>query len=85
MPETSDSAVELYAIPMLIESQKGPLDRYCFGSCGKISMSGAIDIAEVGPCWVCTHANCEHEKGHTNIIGSSGMTGDPVRIRGLEA
>ena len=85
MPSASDSAVELYAIPMLYETQKEPLDKYCFGSCGKISISGVIDIPEVGPCWVCTHADCKHEKGHTDIIGASGITGEPVRVRGLEA
>jgi hypothetical protein len=84
MPDAHDSATKLYCIPMMVKTQKEPLDKYCFGSCGKISM-GAIEIAEVGPCWVCTHDDCPHEKGHTDIIGSSGMTGEPVCIRGLEA
>lgn len=74
----------LYCIPMMIESQKQPIDKHCFGDCGKISMGGAIDIDEVGPCWVCTHEDCPHEKGHTEVIGTSDMTGDPVCIRGLQ-
>lgn len=84
-PAAHDNSVTLYAIPMMISSQKEPLDKYCFGSCGKISMGGAIEIDEVGPCWVCTEKDCPHEKGHTDILGSSGITGEPVCIRGLKA
>jgi len=73
----------LYAIPMMIESQKEPLEKHCFGDCGKISMSGCIDIPEVGPCWVCTHSDCQHEKGHTEPLGTSHMTGEEMCIRGL--
>ena len=79
-----DEQTTLYCIPMMFESQIKPLDDHCFGDCGKISMAGAIDIDEVGPCWVCTQAECQYEKGHTEIIGTSQMTGDPVCIRGLE-
>lgn len=76
--------MKLYCIPMMIESQKQPIDNHCFGDCGKISMGGAIDIGEVGPCLICTHEDCPHEKGHTEVIGISDMTGDPVCIRGLQ-
>jgi len=73
----------LYAIPMMAESQKEPIEKHCFGDCGKISMFGAIEVDEVGPCWVCTHADCPYEKGHTDALGTSGMTGDEVCIRAL--
>lgn len=81
----TDNVTTLYCIPMMVETQKKPLDEHCFGDCGKISMGGAITIDEIGPCWVCTHEDCPHEKGHTEIVGSSEMTGEPVCIRGLEA
>ncbi|MFZ1815971.1 MAG: hypothetical protein WAU16_16255 [Rhizobiaceae bacterium] len=73
----------VFAIPMIIESQKAALDKHCFGDCGKISMGGAIEMPDVGPCWVCTHADCPNEKGHTDPLGTSELTGDEVSIRGL--
>ena len=83
-----DSATEtgrmLYCIPMMVETQKEPLGKYCFGSCGKILISGAIEIEEVGPCWVCIQDDCPYETGHTEVIGTSEVTGEPVCIRGLE-
>ena len=83
MSESCDSK-KLYAIPMMVETQKEPLKRYCFGSCGKISLGGVINIDEVGPCWVCSHDDCPYEKAHTEIIGSSEATGDLFCVRGLE-
>lgn len=74
----------VYAIPMMVETQKAPLDKHCFGDCGKISMGGSIIIDEVGPCWVCTHEECPHETGITDAIGTCEMTGDVVHIRGLK-
>jgi len=73
----------LYAIPM-IDSQRPLIDKYCFGICGKLSLSGAIEIKEAGGyCWVCLHKECSYEKGRTDAIGTSGITGDQVCIRGL--
>ena len=77
-----DETKILYAIPMMIASQKSLLDKYCFGSCGKIKL-GAIDIQEVGPCWICAETNCPYEKGHTEIIGTSEISGESVCIRGM--
>lgn len=39
---------------------------------------------DIGPCWVCVHENCPHEKGHTDILGTSGMTDEPVCVRALK-
>lgn len=72
----------LYAIPF-VETQKKPLNDHCFGDCGKIAL-GAIFIPEVGECFVCTEKDCPHEKGHTEPLGASDWTGDPVCIRGLK-
>jgi len=79
----TDTNELLYVIPARVETQKGPLDKYCFGSCGKISMGGMIYLVDIGPCWVCTHKDCHHEKGHTGVLGDSGLTGDNVCVRGL--
>lgn len=73
----------IYAIPMMIPSQKFGLDTHCFGDCGKISMAGAMVFDDVGPCWICCEENCPYEKGNTGPIGTSEMTGDEVAIRGL--
>lgn len=73
----------VYAIPALIESQKKPVQEHCFGDCGKVSVGGAIEMPEVGPCWVCPSSDCPYEVGHTDPVGTSQLTGDEVCIRGL--
>jgi hypothetical protein len=85
MPDAHDNATTLYCIPMRVETQQKALDEHCFGDCGKISIGGTMMIGGFGPCWVCTYDNCPHENGHTEIVGSSEMTGEPIRIRGLKA
>ncbi len=74
---------KLFALPMMIENQKKAHDKHCFGDCGKVSMGGAIEIEEVGPCWVCCEEKCPYEKGVVGPLGTSGITGEGVSIRGL--
>jgi len=74
---------KLYALPAMIESQKAAHTAHCFGDCGKVSMAGALDMGDFGPCWVCTEPNCLYEKAVVGPLGTSEWTGDEVYVRAL--
>lgn len=77
--------MDIYCIPMGAKSQEQPLKDHCFGDCGKVSLGGMVDTGDVaGPCWVCTHAECPHEKGVVGPVGTSDATGDVIHIRVLD-
>lgn len=82
-PQNEDVVGKIYALPALIKSQQNAHTQHCFGDCGKVSVAGAIEIQEVGPCWVCTVTSCPYEKGVIGPVGSSQWTGDEVYIRAL--
>lgn len=72
----------IFALPMCAkEPNLAAMQSLCFGSCGKISMAGAIDIDPIGPCFVCCEAVCQYSEVETEIIGESALTGDLVRVR----
>lgn len=71
----------IYALPMMVKPElEKAMQDLCFGSCGKISMCGAIET-EYGPCWVCCEKDCQHILKQTEAIGKSEITGDEVAIR----
>ena len=76
---------DIYCIPMMADNQKEPLEKHCFGDCGKISIGGMIDTGELaGPCWVCCEKDCPYEKGVVGPVGESEMTGDTIFIRAIQ-
>ena len=72
----------IFALPMMVKPElEKAMQDLCFGSCGKISASGAIVIEPYGPCWVCCESECPNLLKQTEPIGKSEITGDDVAIR----
>lgn len=72
----------IYALPMMVKPElEKAMQDLCFGSCGKISVAGAIVIEPYGPCWVCCEKECPNLLKETGAIGESEITGDAVAIR----
>lgn len=72
----------IYALPIMAkEPMKSLIQSLCFGSCGKISLGGAINSDTAGPCFVCCEEKCPYSKEEVGPIGTSEITGDEVMIR----
>lgn len=75
----------IFALPILLQKLHPSVDQAmkdkCFGSCGKVSLGGFIEIDLLGPCWVCAESKCPHMVKESEILGTSGITGDAVKIR----
>lgn len=75
----------IFALPIVLQQMYPNIDQAmkdkCFGSCGKVSLGGLIDIEPLGACWVCTESECPYMVKESEIMGTSGITGDAVKIR----
>jgi hypothetical protein len=71
----------IYCIPYMHSTQKEPLQKHCFGDCGKISMGMSVTCGEYGPCFVCTQEVCPYEKGSVGPCGEADATGDTIYMR----
>lgn len=67
----SDAAVQVWGIAVMAPKQKAAADKHCFGDCGKISMSGAINDDLTGGLFVCCQPTCPYE---AEVIENYGTT-----------
>lgn len=69
----------LFLLPVFInEKLERAITETCFGTCGKVSV---IETENIGPCFVCTQQVCPNVKQETEVIGTSQMTGEELKIR----
>lgn len=52
--------VKIWGIALLAPTQKAAVEAHCFGDCGKISMSGAINDPLTGGLFVCCEPKCPY-------------------------
>lgn len=57
---TDGEAQKVYGLLIFDRKQKPLIDKHCFGDCGKISMAGAIEDAQLGGLFVCCEEECPH-------------------------
>jgi hypothetical protein len=62
--------------------QKELVDKYCFGSCGKIIV-GAVDGGDyIGYVFPCREDNCPHEEKRSEVLGD--VNGESFCMRKLK-
>lgn len=55
-PETKP--IKVFGLLAFHKAQKPLIDKHCFGDCGKVSVAGVIEDAELGGLWVCCETVC---------------------------
>jgi hypothetical protein len=73
---TEQLPIKVYGLLILEKTQKPLIEKHCYGDCGKISMAGAIEDAQLGGLMVCCEEECPWLKkqmdepyGTTNSFG----------------
>jgi hypothetical protein len=73
---TEQLPIKVYGLLILEKTQKPLIEKHCYGDCGKISMAGAIEDAQLGGLMVCCEEVCPWLKkqmdepyGTTNSFG----------------
>ena len=78
----SEPKTKLFAVSPFI--QKKLVDKFCFGSCGKI-LCGGLDCGPAGPCFPCREEICPHEKDRMKFGSVNfGRRKETVFIRALK-
>jgi hypothetical protein len=72
-----DEAIKIYGVAVMAPTQEAAAKAHCFGDCGKISMSGAINDEYTGGLFVCCEAQCPHMEQEFENYGKTMSFGRP--------
>lgn len=73
---------KMYALIMILKSQREQIERHCFGDCGKIIIGSGYD-KDLGEMAICRESECKYlDKQMDEPFGA--ISGEPVYLRKLK-